>query len=452
MNIHVAALRRLLVGWLIIAAVVGGAGYWLGLRQISVQLTNLAQAEVDRLAPLIVKRINGSRVQIAELQNMAEEYKLGGFVSIEVFDRRGKRVAEKRDLEVSPAVAAITTTLMSRTVSSDSVSVKRVSANGIEAIRLSVPLYDEAAVVAGHVEGVYVVPPERVAELRRQVQELVMVALFVTLFTTVLLYPFIISLDRRVQSEARRILRGNLDLMGVLGSAIAKRDAETNSHNYRVTLYAVHLAERVGMSADEIRSLICGAFLHDLGKIGIADEILRKPGPLSQEEFSAMRQHVTLGLEIASHSEWLHQAVDVIACHHEWFDGSGYPTGLAGDRIPLAARVFAIVDVFDALASQRHYKARLPLNEALAVLHGQAGTHFDPLLLAEFSVIAPDLYIETEQLGDEALQKRLGDLLTHFWSNGNWFGTVRHRFGWIAELRLAWRRLGHATPESGNVS
>ena len=451
MNIHVAALRRLLVGWLIIAAVVGGAGYWLGLRQISVQLTNLAQAEVDRLAPLIIKRINGSRVQIAELQNMAEEYKLGGFVSIEVFDRRGKRVAEKRDLEVSPAVAAITATLMSRTVSSDSVSAKRVSANGIEAIRLSVPLYDEMAVVAGHVEGVYVVPPERVDELRRQVQELVMVALFVTLFTTVLLYPFIISLDRRVQSEARRILRGNLDLMGVLGSAIAKRDAETNSHNYRVTLYAVHLAERVGMSADEIRSLICGAFLHDLGKIGIADEILRKPGPLSQEEYSAMRRHVTLGLEIASHSEWLHQAVDVIACHHEWFDGSGYPAGLAGDRIPLAARVFAIVDVFDALASQRHYKARLPLNEALALLHEQSGTHFDPLLLAHFSAIAPDLYAETEQLGDEALQKRLGDLLTHFWSTGNWFGTARHRFGWIAELRLAWRRLRNAAPESGNV-
>ena len=451
MNIHVAALRRLLVGWLIIAAVVGGAGYWLGLGQISKQLTSLAQNEVNRLTPLIVKRINGNRVQIAELQNMAEEYKLGGFVSIEVFDRRGKRVAEKRDPDVSPAVGEVVRILMSRTLNDDSLSAVRVSENGIEAIRLSVPLLDETETV-GHVEGIYVVPPERVAELHRQVQQLVIVALFVTLFTTVLLYPFIISLDRRVQSEARRILRGNLDLMGVLGSAIAKRDAETNSHNYRVTLYAVRLAERAGMSADEIRSLICGAFLHDLGKIGIADEILRKPGPLSEQEYAVMRQHVTLGLEIASHSEWLHQAVDVIACHHEWFDGSGYPAGLAGDRIPLAARVFAIVDVFDALASQRHYKARLPLSEALALMRDQAGTHFDPILLTEFSTIAADLYLETEQLGVDELQKRLGDLLTHFWNTGNWFGTARQRLGWLAELRLAWRRLRNSAPDGASVN
>ncbi len=448
MNIHVAALKRLFVGWLLITLVIGAVGYWFGLRQIGQQLTDLAQAEIVRVAPLIVARVNGNATQVAELQTMAENYELRGFAVVQVFDRAGKLVAKKTAVSAAPLVSALGQQLRIPLLRDRSVNAERLSSNGQEAIRLAVPLFDGDLFV-GHVEGVYIVPPDQLAGLHGQIRELVLVALIATALTTVLLYPFIISLDRQVQREARRILRGNLDLMGVLGSAIAKRDAETNAHNYRVTLYAVSLAERVGMSPDEVRALICGALLHDLGKIGIRDDILLKPGRLTEAEFAVMRQHVPLGLEIAAHSEWLRQAEAVIGGHHEWFDGSGYPAGLAGEAIPLAARVFAIVDVFDALASQRHYKARMSLADAQELLSEQAGTHFDPQLTRVFLQIAPVLHAQTQDLDDDALKRRLADLLTQYWSSGNWFGTARRRLGFLASVRMGWRHFRHAATSPG---
>jgi HD-GYP domain-containing protein (c-di-GMP phosphodiesterase class II) len=216
--------------------------------------------------------------------------------------------------------------------------------------------------------------------------------LIVTTLTSLLLYPIIVSLNRGTVRLSRQLLESVVELMRVLGSAVAKRDFATDSHNYRVTLYAARFAEAMGQPPQEIAALMAGAFLHDVGKIGISDTILLKQGKLTDEEFKIMKTHVSIGEEIIRDSRWLTRAREVVAAHHEWFDGSGYPKGLKGREIPYNARLFAIVDVFDALNSRRPYKTPLDLDRTLEIMTQDAGRHFDPEMLAIFLRLAPDLH------------------------------------------------------------
>jgi len=178
----------------------------------------------------------------------------------------------------------------------------------------------------------------------------------------------------------------------VLGSAIAKRDSDTDAHNYRVTIYSVHLAEASHADSALVRRLIKGAFLHDVGKIGVRDDVLLKPGRLDAQEFETMKTHVTHGMDIIARSEWLQDAGEVIGDHHEKYDGAGYRHGLQGEAIPLTARIFAVADVFDALTSERPYKKPMAVEESLAILRQGAGKHFDPGLVARFATVAGALH------------------------------------------------------------
>jgi putative nucleotidyltransferase with HDIG domain len=202
--------------------------------------------------------------------------------------------------------------------------------------------------------------------------------------------------------------------MEVLGSAIAKRDSDTNIHNYRVSIYAVHLAEAAGLSKDKILKLIAGAFLHDVGKIGISDSILLKPAKLTEQEFAIMKTHVTLGVDILTKSNWLQSARDVVEYHHEKFDGRGYMRGLKGEEIPVNARIFAIVDVFDALTSKRPYKEPMPFGETMAILRRDSGNHFDPTLIAAFEGIVEPLYLEISAAPDDVVEKKLQALIESY--------------------------------------
>ena len=200
--------------------------------------------------------------------------------------------------------------------------------------------------------------------------------------------------------------------MQVLGGAIAKRDSDTDAHNYRVTVYSVALAEAVALPRDQIQSLIKGALLHDVGKLGIRDNVLLKPGKLDAEEFTVMKTHVEHGLDITARATWLADAQDVVGGHHEKFDGAGYPRGLAGDDIPINARIFAIADVFDALTSKRPYKEPLSFDATMEILDQGRGSHFDPDLLDSFAGIAADLYAEYGGQDDDRARRRL-DSLSH---------------------------------------
>lgn len=160
--------------------------------------------------------------------------------------------------------------------------------------------------------------------------------------------------------------------------ALDLRDKETEGHTERVTEMVLKLARAAGLSAEELAHVRRGALLHDIGKLGIPDSILLKPGALTEDEWAVMRRHPEYAYEWLSPIEYLRAALDIPYCHHERFDGTGYPRGLSGTDIPLPARLFAVIDVYDALTSDRPYRPAWSHEEALAHIHEQAGTHFDP--------------------------------------------------------------------------
>jgi HD-GYP domain-containing protein (c-di-GMP phosphodiesterase class II) len=218
------------------------------------------------------------------------------------------------------------------------------------------------------------------------------VAVSIVLLTAIVLYPIIMRLVKRLEALSIMLLTANLNILKALGSAVAKRDSGTDAHNYRVTIYAVRLAEAIGLDNESIRVLIKGAFLHDVGKIGIKDFILHKPGRLTVEEYDEMKLHVSHGLDIIRSSEWLDDAAAVVGGHHEKYDGSGYDREVAGVDIPIIARIFSIVDVFDALTSARPYKGPMSYEETMNILNKGRGKDFDPELLDAFSSIAGEIY------------------------------------------------------------
>jgi HD-GYP domain-containing protein (c-di-GMP phosphodiesterase class II) len=268
----------------------------------------------------------------------------------------------------------------------------------------------------GYLEGVSRLDEQALQAQREQVRNGALTAAISVLAAAFLLYPLMLAMLQRSTGLSRRLLDSNLSLMRSLGNAIAKRDSDTDAHNYRVTYYAVALAEAIGMSSKEIADLIVGAFLHDVGKIGIPDSILLKPGKLTTEEFEVMKTHALLGIEIVEDNPWLKGAALTIRHHHERFDGTGYPERLGGTAIPLNARIFAVVDVFDALTSERPYKEPMSLSDALNIIRKDSGRHFDPAVVDAFHVIGPDLYAQTALASENELRKRLGKALFQYFN------------------------------------
>jgi putative nucleotidyltransferase with HDIG domain len=175
--------------------------------------------------------------------------------------------------------------------------------------------------------------------------------------------------------------------LAALMSALDARDRETEGHSVRVSHLAAKLGEAMGLAHSDLKALERGSLLHDIGKIGISDTILHKAGPLSEDEWKLMRLHPDIGARIVEGIPFLQETMPVIQCHQERWDGSGYPNGLYGDEIPLVARLFAVVDAFDALTSNRPYRQKVSAEEALAFLQEQAGVLFDPQVVTVFGVL-----------------------------------------------------------------
>jgi putative nucleotidyltransferase with HDIG domain len=172
--------------------------------------------------------------------------------------------------------------------------------------------------------------------------------------------------------------------------ALDLRDQETEGHSLRVADLTVQLARRWGIGEDETVHIRRGALLHDIGKLGVPDEILNKPGPLTDAEWVTMRRHPQAAFDMLSQIHYLRPALDIPYCHHEKWNGSGYPRQMQGEQIPLSARIFAIVDVWDALTSDRPYRARWSQARALEYIQSQSGEHFDPAVVAAFMDLLND--------------------------------------------------------------
>lgn len=279
------------------------------------------------------------------------------------------------------------------------------------ALRVFVPLEGaaggESAGVVGYFEGIRVVPPWQRDQMLANALSAALMAGLASLLCGAAIYPVVVRLSADNERQAREILDSHISMMEALGRAIAKRDSDTGAHNFRVAWIAARIGERLGLRGKAMQSLIVGSFLHDIGKISIPDAILLKPDELDAKEFAVMHTHVAQGEEIVGGIGWLDDANAVVAAHHEKWDGSGYPRGLSGEAIPLAARIFCVADVFDALCSKRPYKEPMGFEAAMAVMEKDTGSHFDPGVMAAFRPVARDLFDRLAKCSEEDARRLL---------------------------------------------
>ena len=195
-----------------------------------------------------------------------------------------------------------------------------------------------------------------------------------------------INADRlQLLEESNEELRvTTYQVMRALAEAIEGRDENTKGHCDRLVRYSLTVGKKLGMGSKQLKNLVYGSLLHDVGKISIRDNILMKPAPLTQEEYARMKEHTIIGWKLIQPLRLMVEVAEIIRHHHERFDGTGYPDGLTGEQIPLAARILGLVDVFDALTTVRPYKIAFELEYSLQIIRNESGKHFDPKVVETF--------------------------------------------------------------------
>ena len=196
----------------------------------------------------------------------------------------------------------------------------------------------------------------------------------------------------QLQAALQQIEQSYEDTLQALGAAIDLRDNETGGHSQRVCGYSLEIARAMGWQEKRLGTLARGAYLHDIGKLGVPDGILLKPGPLTPEERKLMQRHSQIGYDLVKDIPFLADATDVVLMHHERFDGTGYPQALKGEQIPMSARIFAIADTLDAITSERPYQLASSFESAREVIRRLSGTAFDPQVVNVFLSIREDVW------------------------------------------------------------
>jgi HD-GYP domain-containing protein (c-di-GMP phosphodiesterase class II) len=396
-------LGRCLLVSIALSVAAGGIGFLTEVIKLDRLAEAVAREEVRRLRPdLLAPQAQGSPGRPEPERRVVEH----NCLFLRVYDGDGRLRLEAANPE-APVPRPALEKALERSPDPLHLRIRRLDLLGRPAVHLQSPLAETPGKAAGSLEAVFLLDPADIQLLKGYIQRITLTALGAVLATVLLLYPIFDRLNRRLLRSLEAMVRGDLEMAKVLGAAIAQRDSDTGGHNARVTLYAIRLAESLGSAEVDMVVLILGAFLHDVGKIGIPDAILLKPGRLDEAETREMRTHVQKGLDIIDSSQWLQLAGDLVRCHHERFDGQGYPAGLEGSAIPLEARIFAIVDVFDALTSVRPYRQPMPFEEAMDQLQKGAGSHFDPTLVAAFLPVAREAHQELSHACEQALEGRL---------------------------------------------
>ncbi|MCD6142374.1 HD domain-containing protein, partial [Candidatus Bipolaricaulota bacterium] len=206
-----------------------------------------------------------------------------------------------------------------------------------------------------------------------------------------------------LQQAFEKVKESSLETIYRLARAAEYKDEDTGTHIMRMSHYAATVARELGLPEDEAESILYAAPMHDVGKIGIPDRILLKPGKLDPDEWKVMKQHTLIGGKILSGSEagFIKLAEVIALTHHEKWDGSGYPNGLTGEDIPIAGRITAIADVFDALTSKRPYKEPFPLEKSFSIIREGRGTHFDPAVVDAFFAVTDEILAIKERFKGE---------------------------------------------------
>jgi HD-GYP domain-containing protein (c-di-GMP phosphodiesterase class II) len=378
-NLHTWLLLRLVLLWLVLSLLIGGLINYLGNVRLDSHIVNMARTETVSYSNAVLSYLNAPSEQaLSELSKQIRiEIEQDNLIAVEIYGTDTRKITEA----VKPSAIEVEARLPkhgTEYAGKDGIIINKIILGNETYLRVFVPLFNDSRTRIGSLEGIYHAPEDIIAQIKQQTLWSLILVVTVIFATSLALYPLIIRLNRKLVDYSNNLALTNIGMLKVLGSAIAKRDSDTNIHNYRVTLYSVQIGERLGLSHTAMQGLIKGAFLHDLGKIAISDAILRKAGKLTEEEFEIMKTHVWHGEDIVCGYEWLKDALDVVRCHHEKFDGGGYPGGLTRGDIPLNARIFSVVDVFDALTSKRPYKEPFSYDVAVRILRESLGSHFDP--------------------------------------------------------------------------
>ncbi len=420
-NLRRKILVRLLLAAAALAAVGGGAAYLLERRAIDQRILTLALEESSGLASHVETLLAARGDAYGQARSeftahvLAEHIAEGHFVVIEIYDLARKRIIEA----IHPDFAAVEKVVDAEhhtDPAGDRLEHDWLTIGGVSFVHVHAPLESRGRKLASF-EGIFRVDPGAMERMERELLLAVLLVVLVVFVTAAVFFPLMLRLNRDLLRLSDDLAHANMGMLAALGSAVARRDRGTGAHNYRVTIYAIHLARTMGLSHDRIRGLIKGAFLHDVGKLGIADAVLRKPGQLSVREFAVMQSHVRYGVEIVGKFEWLGDALEVVQCHHERVDGTGYPAGLKDGEIPISARIFTVVDVFDALTSRRPYKEPLSLAETMNILEVERGKSLDPDVLEAFTTLAPELHRTVSSASEPELARALDRLLVQYFSS-----------------------------------
>ena len=356
--------------------------------------------------------INLSGPDATEHATSAAKTIAGGLFDIaEIYDREGKKQAESMTREGEAIESSLPKHGAPHYVTASYDSLKLPG--DLWAMRVFVPLRNSATdlslPITGYFEGVRVVPKWQSDQIFSNSLSVALMVCLASLLCGGVLYPVVVRLSADNERKGREVLDSHLSMMEALGRAIAKRDSDTGAHNYRVAWISASMAEHMGVTSSAMQALIAGSFLHDVGKIGIPDAILLKPGKLDEAEWVIMRTHVAQGEEIVTGMGWLDGAHAVVAGHHEKWNGSGYPRQLVGEDIPLSARIFAVADVFDALCSKRPYKEPMGFDAAMTILEKDTGSHFDPSVMAVFRPMARSIFDRLANCSESDTKKLLED-------------------------------------------
>ncbi|MGQ0794080.1 MAG: HD domain-containing phosphohydrolase [Deltaproteobacteria bacterium] len=219
------------------------------------------------------------------------------------------------------------------------------------------------------------------------------------------------NLEKKVIQQTKKLVGIYSDTLEALVLTLDLREHGTSHHSYRVTEYAINLAKQMSLSSADLSVIAMGALLHDIGKIGIPDSILLKPGELTKDEWQVMRTHPVSGYNILKQIEFLEPSAKIVLTHHERFDGRGYNGGLAGEQIPIGARIFSVIDALDAMTSDRPYRKAMPFGKAIEEIAKSSGTQFDPEIVNVFLRSSLGNWIEIKSRIEISGSKHLKNLL-----------------------------------------
>ncbi|MBF0568929.1 MAG: HD domain-containing protein [Nitrospirae bacterium] len=417
-NIHRKLIARLFLGWVVLSVVLGVVVFFVKLEEIDDFVEDLALAESK---PLLHDKqyfsLNATEQERGTMIKKLNRYiEMAHFIAVELYNAKREKLYEVSSKDAD-AIEKSEKYIESKDHSylfTDNVTYNKFFIGGRIFLQFVVPLFDNDNKKYGYFEGVYRADDPTMKDIRNLLTGSLLIVVLAVFVTAIIFYPIVMAMNKDLIKLTGDLSDANIGMLESLGSAIAKRDSDTNSHNYRVTIYAVTLGAALSLKEDEMRSLIKGSFLHDIGKIAISDNILLKPGNLTEEEFDQMKTHVLHGVDIVGRYAWLTDAVAVVVYHHEKYDGNGYLGRLAGEDIPITARIFSIADVFDALTSKRPYKEPYSYEKSIEILKEGSGKHFDPELLEVFTGLSAELYDKTSKAEDAVLEKSLRELVRDY--------------------------------------